>query len=82
VPAGRAAAEALSVPDAGSPDDLAAALAIVVGAVVLAVIVVPLLLFGERLASLSAADRRSRRRFVCRARPVAGRGASPLAVDV
>jgi hypothetical protein len=42
VPAGKATAEALSVPDVGGPDDLAATLAIILGAIVLAVIVIPL----------------------------------------
>jgi len=52
VPPGHAAAEALSIPEAGDASDLAATLAIAVGAVVVAVIVIPLLLFGIELVIL------------------------------
>jgi hypothetical protein len=52
VPAGKATAEAFSVPDIGGPDDLAATLAIILGAVVIAVIIIPLLLFGVELIIL------------------------------
>jgi hypothetical protein len=52
IPAGRATAEAFSVPDIGGPDDLAATLAIILGAVVFAVIIIPLLLFGVELIIL------------------------------
>ncbi len=62
VPAGKAATEVLSVPDIGGPDDLAVTLAIIVGAVVFAVIVIPLLLFGIKLILLGAGDRCGYRR--------------------
>ncbi len=52
VPTGKAAAEALSVPDIGGPDDLAVTLAVILGAVVFAVIIIPLLLFGIELILL------------------------------
>jgi hypothetical protein len=52
VPAGKATAEALSMPDAGGPGDLAATMLIAVGAMVVAVIVIPLLLFGIELVVL------------------------------
>jgi hypothetical protein len=52
VPAGKATGEALSLPDFGDPQDLAASLAIVLGVVVVAAIVIPLLLFGIELIVL------------------------------
>lgn len=52
VPAGKATGEALSLPDFGDPQDLAASLAIVLGVVVVAAIVIPLLLFGIELILL------------------------------
>jgi hypothetical protein len=51
-PAGRIAGEALSFPDVGGPDDLAGWLVGAVAAIVLAVVVVPLLLFGLELILL------------------------------
>jgi hypothetical protein len=63
VPAGKATGEALSLTDPGDPNDLVAALAIVVGAVVVAAIVIPLLLFGieliERFGTREIADPRA-----------------------
>jgi hypothetical protein len=50
--AGKATGEALSLPDFGDPQDLAASLAIVLGVVVIAAIVIPLLLFGIELIVL------------------------------
>jgi hypothetical protein len=52
VPAGKATGEALSLPDFGDPQDLAASLAIVLGVLVVAAIVIPLLLFGIELIVL------------------------------
>ncbi|HST33625.1 MAG TPA: hypothetical protein VLJ80_08920 [Solirubrobacteraceae bacterium] len=52
VPGGKATGEALSLPDFGDPQDVAASLAIVLGVVVVAVIVIPLLLFGIELIAL------------------------------
>jgi hypothetical protein len=52
LPAGKAAAEVLSAPDIGGPDDLAVTLAVLIGVVVVAIILIPLLLFGIELILL------------------------------
>jgi hypothetical protein len=52
VPTGKAAVEALSVPDIEGPDDLGVTLVVIFGAVVVAVIIIPLLLFGIELILL------------------------------
>ena len=50
--AGAEAAWSLPIPDGGSPEDLAAGVVILVGAVVFAVVLIPLLLFGIELIIL------------------------------
>lgn len=52
VPAGKATAEALGLPDVQGPEDLAVALAVTVGVLVVAVVLIPLLLFGIELILL------------------------------
>ena len=52
VQAGKATAEAFSAPDIGGLDDLAVTLMFILGAIVVAVIVIPLLLFGIELIIL------------------------------
>jgi hypothetical protein len=49
LPAGKATAEAFSMPDAGGPDEFATGLVILLGVVVVAVVLIPLLLFGIEL---------------------------------
>lgn len=50
--AAKIAGEALTFPDAGGMDDLAAWLALTIGAIVVAVVLIPLLLFGFELILL------------------------------
>jgi hypothetical protein len=52
VSAGNAAGEVFALPDVGGLDDLATGLLVLAGAVVVAVIVIPLLLFGIELILL------------------------------